>query len=148
LALFTQQALSNGVRFGGIRAVTGSSSEGAGLYASAPIQPGQTLLSCPQKLAISSDQGLPSGIPAEAVTKWWGRLAIALLSLPRNDWRLSVLPPVVDLPATWPDEDVQQLQCPTIITQVCSRRSQWVWISGELTCMWCSARWVVLCQQP
>jgi hypothetical protein len=118
LALFTQQALSNGVKFGGIRAATGSASDGAGLYASAPIQPGQTLLSCPQKLAISSEQALPPGIPSKAATKWWGRLAIALLSLSRNDWRLSVLPTVVDLPATWPDEDVLQLQTPTIISQV------------------------------
>jgi hypothetical protein len=98
--------------------------------ATADIQPGECVVNVPTAAAIRVYPGCPTvfQIPSNMweALPWYGQLALTLLHEaqlgPASKWAdyIKQLPTAVDVPVLWSDQEVQQLSCSYIISQVSS----------------------------
>jgi hypothetical protein len=125
----TQWALSQGIKYAKVRPE--QLSGGRGMVATFPIAAGEALVSVPQQAALRVFPGDSPPAPLAAAVAsqwptlpWYLKLACKLACEAQQGSRSSLAAPVaalprsVDLPATWPAEDLQQLQCQHMIDLV------------------------------
>ncbi|GBF92150.1 hypothetical protein Rsub_04497 [Raphidocelis subcapitata] len=135
LLALTQWALAGGAKYvPGLRPAQ-LPGGGRGIVTTFPITPGAALVSVPPALALSSAAPPPPGTPAAVwgAAPWQARLA-ALLLAERAAGASSRLAPFVaalpgagdvGLPATWPEEELPQLQVPAAVRAAGEQRREW-----------------------